>query len=273
MLTLISALLLVLSSFGSALAQSCGDADNPCVLGERSYHMLLPDGPTDASTVILLHGGGGTGKGLLKSGLAAQALERGYAFIAPNGEHPGMRWPKDWSVKADGMQHPRDDIEFLHSVMADAVERHGVNGERILLAGFSRGGSMVWDMACYAPDFATAYAPIAGAFWDALPESCTAPVDLFHTHGWDDRTVPLEGRSFGQVVQGDVWASLFVLRATNGCTNRQPESSEIRDSFWFRYWSDCEAGRIDLLLHPGGHSIPKGWSTMALDWFEARLAE
>jgi len=44
-------------------------------------------------------------------------------------------------------------------------------------------------------------------------------------------------------------------------------------SLWFREWLSCPAGRIDLMLHPGGHKLPKDWLERALDWFEARLAE
>ena len=142
------------------------------------------------------------------------------------------------------------------------------------MSGFSRGGSMVWDVACKAPDLARAFAPVAGAFWDDLPQSCASPVDLFHTHGWLDRTVPLEGRVLGggALTQGDVWASLFILRATNGCSNRQPETGSATGGVWLREWSDCSAGRLDLMLHGGGHSVPRGWAGRALDWFEARLA-
>ena len=127
---------------------------------------------------------------------------------------------------------------------------------------------MVWDVACADPEFADAYAALAGAFWDDLPSECAAPVRMFHTHGWNDRVVPLEGRSFGAVVQGDVWASLKILRETNGCVNRQPESSRFDGDYWFRHWGDCEAGEIDLMLHQGGHGAPRGWSGLMLDWFE-----
>ena len=144
----------------------------------------------------------------------------------------------------------------------------------VLLAGFSRGGSMVWDIACQVPDFASAYAPLAGAFWDDLPEGCAAPVKLFHTHGWNDRTVPLEGRSFrdGAVVQGDVWASLKILRETNGCDARQPERNSFDGELWFRHWTDCRDGQIQLMLHKGGHGAPAGWANRMLDWFEAGLS-
>lgn len=252
----------------TVIAQDCGGAQNTCQLDEGSYHLAVPENSTPIGLVMHLHGGGGTGRGMLNSGLAKEALDRGYAVIAPNGEHPENRWSKDWSVRADGMSFNRDDVAFLQNVLADARERTGLPDAPLLLAGFSRGGSMVWDMACLQPGFADAYAPLAGAFWDSLPSDCEGPVRLFHTHGWTDRTVPLEGRSFGEVVQGDVWASLFVLRETNGCGNRQPERNSFQGEYWLRHWTDCDAGEITLLLHQGGHGAPDGWSRIVLDWFE-----
>ena len=253
-----------------AHANGCGERDAPCEIEGGSYHVILPEGGPTAGTVMHLHGAGADGNGALRGGLAREAVERGYAFIAPNGLHPESRFKKNWAVRATGSSFARDDIAFLQAVLADAAERYGVDKERVLLSGFSRGGSMVWDIACHSPDMARGFAPAAGAFWDALPDDCEQPVDLFHTHGWDDRTVPLEGRSLGggRVVQGDVWASLFILRAVNGCEARQPERSEIKGDRWWRFWTDCEAGSITLMLHPGGHGVPKGWSEAILNWFE-----
>lgn len=247
----------------------CGDADTPCRSANGSYHLILPE-RDPVGIVMHLHGGGSTGTAMLKSDLARVSVDRGYVFVAPNGEHPEARWTKDWSVRADNTTHDRDDADFLQEVLADVRDRYQLADVPFVLAGFSRGGSMVWDMACRLPGFADAYTPVAGAFWESLPESCAGPVRLFHAHGWTDRTVPLEGRSFrdGTVVQGDVWASLKVLRETNRCGNRQPETNSFVGEFWLRHWTDCEAGQIDLLLHKGGHSAPAGWADSILDWFE-----
>lgn len=251
-------------------AFACGAADDACQIAGGNYHMAMPDGPPKG-IVMHLHGGGGRGAGLLKSGLAKEAAQRGYVFVAPDGDHPTRRFKRDWSVRGKNMSYDRNDRTFLNDVMADVRARHELPEMPVLLAGFSRGGSFVWNMACEQPDFAHAYAPLAGAFWDDLPTGCAAPVQLFHTHGWSDRTVPLEGRSFGggAVVQGDVWASLKILRETNGCDKRQPENSSFEDGRWLRNWTDCAQGDLRLLLHSGGHGAPKGWAKMMMDWFEA----
>ncbi|MEM8792597.1 MAG: polyhydroxybutyrate depolymerase [Pseudomonadota bacterium] len=269
---LVIALLLALPA--PAAAQGCGGHETPCEIATGSYHFARPEGAIKG-TLLHLHGGGAKASGAIRGAIATRALARGYAVIAPQGWHPENRWQRDWSVRAKGTSHNRDDIAFLRAVLANVATVHGVAPKPLLLSGFSRGGSMVWDIACRAPDLADAFAPFAGAFWDDLPERCTGPVSLFHTHGWADRVVPLEGRSFrdGAVIQGDVWASLALLRRTNGCPNRQPETGFAADGIWLRNWSDCAAGRIDLMLHPGGHGAPAGWTDMALDWFEARLAE
>lgn len=259
---------------GAASAQECGDVKTPCVIDSGTYHLAVPASDVVKGVIVHLHGGGGRGQGLLKSGIARLASERGYIFVAPNGYHPDFRFPNNWSVRANAHSFERDDVTFLTEVLADVRERYDTNDAPVLLSGFSRGGSMVWDVACQMPDYATAYAPIAGAFWDDLPTKCAGPVNLFHTHGWNDRTVPLEGRSLwdGSVVQGDVWASLKVLRETNGCDKRQPERNSFEGDYWFRHWTDCDAGQIQLMLHKGGHGSPKGWSVRIVDWFEALTA-
>ncbi|MEL6451639.1 MAG: polyhydroxybutyrate depolymerase [Pseudomonadota bacterium] len=252
-----------------AQAADCGGYDTPCEVQGGTYHMALPDGADPAGIVVHLHGAGARGRQMLDGGMGKAALARGYAFVAPDGYHPGAPFERNWSVKARGTSFDRDDATFLRDVMADVRDRTGLTDVPVLLSGFSRGGSMVWDIACADPDFATAYAPLAGAFWDDMPSGCAAPVMLYHTHGWTDRTVPLEGRSLrdGTVVQGDVWESLKILRANNGCDARQPERNSFDGDLWFRHWTDCAGGEIQLMLHKGGHGAPQGWAGRMLDWF------
>jgi polyhydroxybutyrate depolymerase len=129
-------------------------------------------------------------------------------------------------------------------------------------------------VACAAPGYFAAYAPVAGGFWRPHPEACAGPVRLFHTHGWMDQTVPLEGRQIHEgFVQGDVFATLEIWRRTLDCGNRYPDAASVNDGLWLRSWTDCAAGgELMAVLHTGGHSVPVGWAEMALDWFERPAA-
>ncbi len=146
---------------------------------------------------MYLHGAGARASGLLDSGLAREVSACGNAFGAPVGYHPDSRFVRNWSMRARESSFERDDAIFLREVLADVQSQPGVADTAVLLAGLSRYGSMVWDIACLDPSFATDCAPLAGAFWDDLPKSCAAAVMPVHTHGGSDRAVLLERRSFG----------------------------------------------------------------------------
>ncbi len=269
---LAAALLALLAPAGPASA--CGGPAAFCEVDGGRYLLLMPSGgATPKSAVVFLHGWGSGPRGALgRLRDGAEILAAGHALILPEGVPREGRTQRDWAVRDQGT-HPRNDLAFLDAVLADAASR-GVAAGRVLLSGFSRGGSFVWDVACARPGLFRAYAPLAGAFWEPLPERCAGPVALHHTHGWTDRVVPLEGRSFrGEAfVQGDVFASLKVLRETLGCRLRQPDEGQA-GALWRRSWQACREGRIDLLLHGGGHGAPEGWMNLVLSWFADRLAE
>ncbi|MBC7180657.1 MAG: polyhydroxybutyrate depolymerase, partial [Roseovarius sp.] len=44
---------------------------------------------------------------------------------------------------------------------------------------------------------------------------------------------------------------------------------ETTGDFLRRSWTRCTPGSaLEFALFDGGHGVPKGWSTLALDWFE-----
>lgn len=274
-LTLLTALTFT-SNVSFAATNACGDEKTPCPVDGGSYHLAVPDGasgPSGYPVLIHLHGWASSGRAVLRNKqLITTANQRGYIVIAPTGQK--SPWGKrDWSVR-DGADRPRrDEVGFLKKVLNDVAGRIPVDSENVLLSGFSRGGSMVWDIACSAPETFKAYAPLAGGFWAPLPQRCAGPARLFHTHGWADGTVPLEGRRLGRsrMVQGDIFAGLRIWRQTNGCSRRVADE-RIRDGDrWTRNWTSCSGGKdITLMLHPGGHGMPPGWVNAVLDWFEGK---
>ncbi|MEO0426397.1 MAG: PHB depolymerase family esterase [Pseudomonadota bacterium] len=268
-------------ALASGPAAACGGTaeEAECPVDGGFYRLALPEGAEEpVPAVLFLHGWGSSSASDMRNraSLRETLNAGGYALILPEGRPRAGRTQKDWAVR-DGGRHVRDDIAFFEAILADAARR-GVDPERVMLAGFSRGGSMVWDVACARPDLFRAFAPVAGAYWVPMPEACapvpTGGLALHHTHGWTDRVVPLEGRLIGggRKVQGDVFESLAMLRGRLGCTLRLADATRVEGDEWQRDWTSCEAGRISLRLHPGGHIVPEGWAVAALAWFEDVLA-
>ncbi|WP_282154234.1 alpha/beta hydrolase family esterase [Ruegeria atlantica] len=259
---------------GQAFALDCGEVSNPCKIDTGEYHIALPDEWRGGPVVMHLHGYGGSGAKVLKNKQFVEAFTaRGYAFVAPT----ALPWlegkPADWSVRDGWITYPRSDVRFLRDVLADLVTRANVNPDQVLLTGFSRGGSMVWEVACLAPDLVRGYAPASGGFWLPMTEECLGPVHMLHTHGFADKVVPLEGRSIHNeefditITQADVWEGLALWRRRNECQHNATEN-EVTANLWRKRW-ECEHGSLELFLHDGGHGYPKEWGTMALDWFES----
>lgn len=280
MRALAAALATLALGWGSGASAGCAGQEAPCQVAAGTYHIVLPEGDKPRGAIMFLHGWGSSGTGSLRmKGMVDAFTRAGFAVIAPDGTpregRSGLRWSfhPDWPPD-------RDDHAFLKDVKADAARRFGFEPGRVLLSGFSVGGSMVSYLACADPGAFMAYAPLAGGLWRPHPEACAGPVRLFHTHGWSDGTVPIEGRAVGGTnarepdafVQGDVFETFETWRLANGCSTHMPQKRWVDGIYWRRSWTSCAPGSaLEMALHPGGHAISKGWAAMTLDWFEGQL--
>lgn len=256
-------------------AAACAEDPMPCTLPGGSYHVALPEGTAPHSAVVFLHGFGGSGDGALRNTAMVEVLlARGYAVIAPDGQPRPGQTGRSWDFHPE-RPATRNEADFIQAVANDASHRFALTRDRMILAGFSIGGSMVSYLACADPDLFSAYAPVAGSFWRPHPVKCQGAVRLLHTHGWTDQTVPLEGREIRSgFAQGDVFEAMQIWRAANGCAVVPPDGFAIRAEFQIRSWTHCQeqaqsGARIDFALHPGGHLVPPGWADLLLDWFES----
>lgn len=259
---------------GMALALECGETDIPCQVPGGEYFVALPEDAEPTGLVIWLHGFNGSGaRAAANAGFTRNFRAAGLAFVAPHGRGTDATGTKrrDWGVR-DGHPPVRDDLQFLAAVLEDAQSRQGLRGAPVLLAGFSRGGSMAWDAACAMPERFDGVAAVAGGFWEPFRATCTGPVHLFHTHGFKDRMVPLEGRQVTwagrDYHQGNILKGLDIWRATNGCMGAA-EQNKMGATLWEKRWTGCAQGSITLQLSTGGHGIPKGWSGRVMEWFAA----
>ncbi|MEM8789880.1 MAG: alpha/beta fold hydrolase [Pseudomonadota bacterium] len=277
MRAVMAVLFAVVVALPAAAQGFCGRTGAACEIPLGSYRLAMPEGaapPGGWPALVFYHGAGGTGARTLgNTGMVDRFTARGWAVIAPDGlPRPNSRFGPGWSFHPDRPRQ-RNEAAFTRAMLADASARFGIDRDRVVLSGFSIGGSLVWYLACAEPDLAAAYAPVGGPFWRPHPvvEDCAGPVAMFHTHGWRDRVVPLEGRPLGggRIYQGDVFHGLEILRAVNGCTGMRADTFETDENWWRRGWQDCTPGSaLEFVLHPGGHAVPAGWADLALDWFE-----
>lgn len=255
---------------GVAFAECEGD-NEACEIASGTYHIQLPENHSENTpTVFFLHGYGSSGQASMRNKrIAEPLLERGYAVIAPNAlKRPG-RNARAWNFHPE-FHHERDEASFFKDVKDDAVKRFGINQDNMMLAGFSIGGSMTAYIACSYPSLFKAYAPVSGNFWRPHPTECKAPVKLFHTHGWRDSTVPLEGRHITEEFQqGDAFYAMNIWRQANLCVQPRANKFSTTGQFMRRKWTDCGPNSaLEFALFPGGHTVPEGWAGMVLDWAE-----
>ncbi|MFD3189042.1 alpha/beta hydrolase family esterase [Sedimentitalea sp. HM32M-2] len=189
-------------------AAACGP-DSDCLIGTRSYRIRMPDGVAKepVPALIFAHGYKGTAATVIGNArLTRLAGDLGVALIAPQAVG------QDWSIANAPSPDRMADIDepaYFDAVIADATQRLPIDPDRIVAAGFSSGGMMVWTLACERGDRYAGFIALSGTFWDPVPDTCPSPAaSLIHIHGTADRVVPPGGRPIKDARQGDVAAAL-----------------------------------------------------------------
>jgi len=258
----LTALFFLTATMGSAFA--CGPTSD-CVIGERIYRIKMPkghDGVTPVGAIVHAHGYRGSAKGVIK-GMSRMASKLGVALIAPKSKGD------DWVIPGAPRKTHVDgsaEFEYFDAMIADASARFPIDTNRLMASGFSAGGMMVWNLACHRGHLFAAYAPVAGTFWAPVPPNCpSGPVSMIHTHGKNDRTVPLNGRRIADTKQGEVSRALNLFRQSGGF---QPTSNGHSGELTCERSVNPEGRISEFCLHDGSHSVKSRWLVRAWKEFE-----
>lgn len=248
---------------------ACG-ADSRCEVPGGYYLVAEPagwDGTSPLPVVVYFNGWHSSPERTFGNrAMVDEVTRRGALFVAP--------WAETgyWRQMGPGRAgQGRDELAYIQAVMADVRARWPVDPRLTLSTGFSRGGSMSWNVACYAGDLFRAHAPIAGGFWNSTPDDCpTGPVNLRHIHGTADEVVAYD--AVGIYKSTPVPEGLAMLRRVNGADAVADYVYELphpkRPRTCQRH--DGTSGRvIEICLHPGGHAIPAEWVAEGLEWMRA----
>ena len=173
---------------------------------QRNYMVHVPATQIPKApfpVVIMLHGGGGTGRAAKReTGWAEKADKEGFLAVFPNAlaRDPARRsrfagnpqlW-NDGSNRFHPAQNAVDDVRFLDAMLDDLLTKFNVDNKRVYVTGFSNGASMTFRIGTELSERIAAIAPVAGALWEK-PQPLKRPVPMIYITGTDDTLNPIEG--------------------------------------------------------------------------------
>lgn len=245
----------------------------------RSYRVYAPKNLEKAKKyplLVILHGGGGTGKGmpgLTRGGFEKLADREGALLAYPEGID------KNWNdYRADKSRKSQreniDDVAFITAMLDEISKSYPVDPARVYAAGISNGAMMSYTLACRASGRFAAVAPVAGAMPETLVPLCvpSRPVPVLIISGTRDNLVHWEGgfvtgpfgkKKLGRTISAeksrDFWLGKNSCKAAKEISklDSDPEdgTSVIREAY-----SSCAGGSVvDFIrIDGGGHAWPGG---------------
>jgi len=258
---------LIVFLFGAVPARACG-VETSCELGDRTYRILLPEKAASEpmGAIVFAHGWRGTAAGTMNNkSLRALADELGVALVAP--KSAGEDWQLPGRPRHTG-NTGEEEFDYFRKLIDVLEDKHGIDGNKLLMTGFSAGGMLTWTLACHMGGQFAGFAPIAGTFWAPIPESCPSePVDLIHFHGTGDTMVPMAGRPIADTKQGDVNKALTLFIEGGDFGEAKKVTAETGLECVRRENAD---GRIlELCTHGGGHMyeadyVKRAWTLFGI---------
>jgi len=239
--------------FFASSALACGP-DTDCMVGDRNYRIVMPEGHDGLSKVPVIayaHGYQGSAAGVMRNGsLRGLASDLGAALLAFNSNGGSWILPNHpRQMDSDGAA----EFAYVDAVLASASERFPLDTDRIMATGFSGGGMLIWNLACARSGSFAGFAPVSGTFWLKPPETCTKPAtNIVHIHGDSDKVVPLDGRPIGPTKQGKVSEALALYQKFGGFGVGQDRAyGNLR----CKERTNADDKVLDFCLFSGGHSF------------------
>ncbi|MBV2366752.1 alpha/beta hydrolase family esterase [Streptomonospora nanhaiensis] len=158
---------------------------------ERAYTGELPRGRS-VPVVIALHGKGSSPRDMAETtGLTEAAAEEGLGVVYPAGLHSGWGDHREpTALRPD----PDADMDFLRALVAELVEEHRADPDRVYIAGQSNGANMALRAAAEEPGLFAAAASVAGQLGAAPePQRPQGAVPLLYVYGTADPLRPYAG--------------------------------------------------------------------------------
>ncbi len=246
---------------------------------ERTYHLYIPNNYNPNAhlpLLIVLHGGGGNGKGMEEKTTLGEfdklADKENFIVVYPDAfkKHwnDGKEDPYSYSAR-----HNIDDVKFISTLIDYLGKKYNIDKNRVYVVGMSNGGMMSFRLACELSDKIAGIATVAASMPENLYILChpSNKISILMIHGTHDPIVPWEGgyvhifgKRRGNVVS--IEESFEFWARHNNCT-LQFNQTYLPDidpndgtKVWKKECSNEENGTKVILygIEGGGHTWPGG---------------
>ncbi len=246
---------------------------------KRSCRLFVPErlaSGVKPPLLLILHGGGGTGRGIERhvgTSINGFAGRDGWLVAYPDALHRHWNDGRDDTTSRSHREHV-DDVGFIRVLIDRLVVEYDADPGRVFVAGISNGGMMACRLACECSDRITAIGVVASSFPKALVGTCrpVRPVSAIFLCGTADPLVPYAGgfvkagrKTRGEVIgvreAVDLFARLAACTGRPGAPEPLPDLNTEDGCRVTRETWDRGAGGARVVLYEiagGGHTWPGG---------------
>ncbi len=281
-LSILFTLVLLLVSCLTGNASETNNTDSIIFGGlERTYILHIPpayDKTKALPLVIMLHGGGGTAKYMVKhtfGGFDKLSDKNGFIVVYPDGIE--KHWNDGRREKETGYRTHKeniDDVGFISALIDTLIKKQNIDPKRVYVTGISNGAMMSYRLACELTNKIAAIAPVVGNLPQDIYSSCkpSRPISVLAINGINDPLVPFGGGNvtgpFGLKKLGKVLSTVDTIRFWvnhNNCSSshvtREPDKDpQDGTRVQKEVNGDCKEGTEVILysIEGGGHTWPGG---------------
>ena len=249
---------------------------------KRTYLIHLPASDIRRSMplLIVLHGGGGNGKSMVKltnGGFDKLSDKKGFIVVYPEGIE--KHWNDGRSEAETGYEtheENTDDVGFISALIDDLIKKYDADPKRVYVTGMSNGAIMSYRLGCELSGKIAAIAPVAGNIPENLIQHCNPsnPVAVLAINSDSDPLVPYYGGDitgpFGKKKLGKVLSaheSVMFWVKNNGCStnplvtdepdNDPDDGTRVQRQQFMNGRNNCEV--VLYTIKGGGHTWPGGY--------------
>ena len=232
---------------------------------EREYLLALPNQISASTPVLLvLHGGGGSGKKLARQiKLHREPRAKKVLIAYPSGLN------RQWNDSREEIVNDKaaaNDVLFLTTLIQNLKTTYELKSS-VWITGLSNGGMMSWRMGCEASELIDGIMPVISGIPLRLLRSCSPRnISVFAAAADQDPIVPYEGgrvkifgKNRGRVLSFERSLKFFARKLKCSALPSSKEDPNPKDSTSLEYFHfSCKQGRFleGVKMVNGGHVWP-----------------